>query len=153
MFAVCPLHFFHNFTDAWYPVHPVSQKLQIPNYLPLSLSQMITPIQLAGASTYLPRLNAIFSLPLTEDGSVVGVYGLKMNSDAHVLSSQFSSSRRACITRHTLSRKSHSKHGPPLVAMRFTCTYSEDDKYSDRHFLLAGYVSAFTDRVPQIGRT
>lgn len=103
--------------------------------------------------TYVPRLDAIFSLPLDEDVSVVGTFGLEIESEAPVLCYQPSSSRRASITRHSPPpRKFHSRHRPPLIAMRFACAYSEEDEDSDQHFLLAVYASAFTDRVPHVGR-
>lgn len=112
-----------------------------------------SPIRLAGSSTFVPRLDAIFSLPLDEDVSVVGTFGLEIESEPPILSSQPRSSRRAGITRGTpLPKKFHSRHSPPLIAMRFACAYSEEDEDTDRHFLLAVYANAFTERVPDVGR-
>ena len=108
------------------------------------------PIRFAGVSTYVPRIDAIFSLPLDEDVYVVGAFGLEIGSEAPVLSPQPCSSRRAGITRHTpLPRKFHTRHGSPLITMRFACAYSEENEDSDKHLILAAYASAFTDLAPR----
>lgn len=100
-----------------------------------------SPVKLAGASTFTPRLQAKFALPFDE------AYGLEIESEPPILSVQPRSSRRTSLTRRTPSpRKFYTQNTSTLLAIRFTCSYSEEEEEDSTHFLLIAHSETFSQR-------